>query len=132
MDGTGLIGQVSLLAEKGFKIQYFWATLGLVGALLVGAAILAMFERWRKKSPTEGLTAGDQLSHFRELYSKGQISKEEFERIRARLAGQLRKEMNLESPAEASAAAPATPAEGASAPPELPLPEPPVGEVPPR
>jgi len=131
MDGTGLIGQASLLAQQGFKVQFFWATLGFVGALLLGAFLIAMLERWRKK-PAAGLTAGDQLSHFRELYGQGLISKEEFDQIRARLAGELRKELNLESPAGASTAAPTAPAEGVQSPPEPTLPEPPAGEAPPR
>jgi hypothetical protein len=127
MDGTGLIGQVSLLAQSTFKLQFFWATLGLVGALLAGAVIISLLDRWRKRSGVEGLSAGDQLSHFRELHERGAISREEFEQIRNRLAGELRKEMDLgpapqPPPVEAS---PPTPK-------ELTLPQPPPEDIRPQ
>jgi len=127
MDGTGWIGQVSLLAQLGGKFRIFWATLGLVTALIVFAIIVAITQRWRKRSPTEGLTAGDQLSHFRELRDRGEITAEEFERIRAQLAGDLRKEMNL-GPAPVREQATAPPA-GGSGPSELTLPQPPSENI---
>src|SRR5690242_10231621 len=99
MHGAGLLGPASLLAQQGFKWQFFWATLGLVGALLAGALFVALLERWRKRAKEPGVGAGDQLSHFRELYEAGTISKQEYELIRGRLAGELRKELDLESPA---------------------------------
>ena len=95
MDSTGWVVGVALLAE-GIQLKFVWYTLGLVGALLIGALVIAMTERWRKKSGLEGLSAGDQLTHFRKLYDQGTISQEEFERIRSQLVPDLRKEMKVQ------------------------------------
>ncbi len=103
MDSTGWVIGVVLLAEVA-KLQFIWYTLGIVGALLVGALIIALMERWRKKPGVEGLSAGDQLTHFRKLYDQGTISKEEFERIRSQLLPDLRKEVKVAPPAAASSA----------------------------
>src|SRR5262245_66092558 len=63
----------------------------LGGALLVGAVVIAVVSRWRRtnaRTPTS--EASDQLAQFRSLYERGEISQEEFDRLRALLGGQLR------------------------------------------
>jgi hypothetical protein len=72
-----------------------WATLGLVGILLLGAAVIAWLDRWRKRAGPPSLSTHEQLAHFQELYDHGTLSQEEFERIRSRLSGKLRQELNL-------------------------------------
>lgn len=108
MDGANWMGQAVLAAQSGFKLQYFWASLSLAGVLLIGALLLKWFERWRKAPTSDVLSAGDQLAHFRELYSRGELSKTEFDQIRARLAGELRQELNLGPTAAKTESAPAT------------------------
>jgi hypothetical protein len=61
-------------------------SLYLVGALLAGAIVIAAVSRWRRRGG-EPLTPGDQLAHFRSLYEDGEISAEEFARLRAMLTG---------------------------------------------
>jgi hypothetical protein len=68
--------------------------------ILASAVVLVWLDRWRKRSGSDRLSAQEQLANFRELYDQGQLSKEEFERIRATLAPQLRRELDL--PAEPS------------------------------
>ncbi len=122
MFSTGTIGPAALLlAQRGWK--FIWPSLALVAALLAGAAVLAMLERWRKRPASDGLSAGDQLSYFRDAYDKGIISKEEFDQIRADLAGKLRDELKLAPP-------PAAPGAPADRPPQLTAPE--VGLVAPE
>src|SRR5205823_7092209 len=78
MGSAGTIGQGAVLvAAMDWRI--FWASLGLVGVLILGAIIIGMVERWRKRSTDVGLSANDQLSHFRQLYDEGTITGEEFE-----------------------------------------------------
>jgi len=129
MDGTGLIGQACLLAQADARLRLFWATLGLVAALLLGALLIKWMERWRKSSDSGKLSAGDQLSHFRELYSRGTISKEEFEQIRTRLAGELRKEMNVGPAPEMQVSPDAITGSSAK---ELTLPQPPSEDIKPE
>ena len=115
MGSAGMIGHgAGLLAQM--KMQLVWASLALVGALLLGAVLISLVERWRKRSASAGLTAGDQLSHFRELYARGVLTKEEFEQIRAQLADKLREEMQLKEAAPAQATAPPEPSRQAGPP----------------
>ena len=101
MDGTVWVIPGVLLADSP-KWALFWWSLALAGTLLLGAMILLVVERYRKRAANRDVSAGDQLTHFRELYNQGSISKEEFEKIRSQLAGDLRKELNL-GPSPASA-----------------------------
>src|SRR5206468_2906383 len=78
--------------------RFLWSALALLGLLLVGSFLIALLSRWRKRADPQSLTANDQLAHFRELYEKGELSQTEFERIRAKLAGQLLRELNLPPP----------------------------------
>jgi hypothetical protein len=74
--------------------RLLWATIALVAALLIGAAVIAWADRWRKKVDRSVLSPGEQLAAFRLSYERGELSQEEYERIRARLAPKIR-ESNL-------------------------------------
>src|SRR5262245_48221776 len=115
MGSAGMIGRGSALLAD-FNPRFLWPTLALVGSLLLGAVIIALADRWRKRPANEGLTAGDQLSHFRKLYDQGLITREEFEAVRTQLAGKLRDELKLPAQAET----PPAPAAEAPRPPEAP------------
>jgi hypothetical protein len=78
------------LARPGWEGSFLVPGLYLVGALLVGAAVIALASRWRRAPRTGTAAASDQLTEFRLLYEKGQMSREEFERVRARLGVQIR------------------------------------------
>ncbi len=95
--------------RSGFDGSILLPGLYLVLAMLIGAVIIAWVGRWRR-SPRSGETASpsDQLARFRSLYDKGQMTREEFERIKARLAAQIRSEADLPpQPAPGPAPAPA-------------------------
>jgi hypothetical protein len=72
-----------------------WVALGLAALILLGVLIIAWLNHWRKRAGPELLTANEQLARFRELYEQGQLSQEEFERIRVTLAPQLRQELGV-------------------------------------
>jgi hypothetical protein len=91
-----------------------WTTIGLMGALLVGALAIYLTDRWRKRSPQERMSANDQMAHFRTLFDRGELSREEYDRIRGLLTERLKREMEV---------APAPPPE--TKPPESKPPEPP-------
>lgn len=71
-----------------------WSAVALAGALLVGAAILAVLDRWRKRFREDRTSSQEQLTSFRELYEKGELSQEEYECIRSRLTARVRQEFN--------------------------------------
>jgi len=84
-------------------------TLYFVGALLLGALIITVVNRWRKKTAgSESLSAVDQLAHFRTLYEQGELSEEEFNRLRTLLGGKNRRKEGEGKPREARPPQPGT------------------------
>jgi hypothetical protein len=94
-NGCSLILWADRPAVDGWMSPAVITSLVGVAVLLVGAAILALVNRWRKQPRKETTDAGDQLSHFRSLYDRGELSREEFDQIRAKLGVKLRKELNV-------------------------------------
>jgi hypothetical protein len=95
--------------------RLLWATVGLLGLVLVGVLIIVWLDRWRKDSGQASVSANDQLSQFRDLRERGELSSEEFERIRKSLEPRLREELNLPTVQKSNLSPqpepPATPAE---------------------
>jgi hypothetical protein len=75
--------------------QLLWATFALIATLLLGALIFAWLDRWRKRTTEGTLSPGEQLAAFRSSYDRGEMSQEEYERVRAKLAPQVRREHDL-------------------------------------
>jgi hypothetical protein len=75
--------------------QLLWAMVALVATLLLGAVVFAWLDRWRKRGDRDTLTPVDQLTAFRQSYDRGEISQEEYERIRAKLAPKVRQQVNV-------------------------------------
>jgi len=108
-----LLAQAEKIPAGGWKSPVFLTTLILIGVLLLGAMVIAVVDRWRKRSRQDRPDTGDQLSHFRSLYDRGELTPEEFERIRSKLGAKLRQELNVPGKGEAKpdvSAATATPA----------------------
>lgn len=82
----------------------------MAGALLLGAVIIAWASRWRRKPRTGSAGASEQLAEFRSLYEKGEMSREEFERVRTLLGEQIRHPASTSPPPAAipPASTPAT------------------------
>jgi hypothetical protein len=83
----------SLLAETPwFHNPEIMLALGsLAVAFAVGAGLLYWADRWRKRQLA--VSADDpsaELTSYRALYDAGELSKEEYERIRAKLADKLK------------------------------------------
>ena len=106
-----------LLAQADEKLReldlrLIWLTLGVVAVILVGAAIIAAADRWRKRPFQEKLSASDQLAQFRSLYERGQLNAQEFERIRALLTARMKQELDLPPAPSANEPIPAPPSPG--------------------
>jgi hypothetical protein len=101
-------GQLLGQAPK-WNPQITWYGLALAGILLLGAIVIWLVDRWRKKAPQQELyNAGDQLTHFRKLYEKGELSAEEFARVRSLLTERMMRELEPPVP-EAEPAIPEFP-----------------------
>ena len=85
------------------RIRLLFGAFGIVAVILIGAGIIELVKRWRNRPFQAKISASEQLAQFRESFEKGQISSEEFARIRALLNERIRQEM------EVVAATPATP-----------------------
>ena len=95
---TGTTARALALLAADWKPPMLTTGLYLGGALLLGAAVLALLNRWRRRSAEGHLGPAEQLAQFRSLYEQGLLSQEEFERLRRLLGGEIRREMGL-SPA---------------------------------
>jgi hypothetical protein len=82
--------------------EVIWGTIGLMLALLVGAFFVWIVDRWRKKTET-GPAADEALSEFRAMLERGEITQEEYVRLRERVSERVK-------PAAPSPAADANPA----------------------
>ena len=88
---TGLV----LFAKKRFALFITFTLLAVT--LILGALILRRVDRWRKEQATSPeLSTSDQLTEFRALFDRGELSREEFERIRERLGKQIHAEVLAE------------------------------------
>src|SRR4051812_41372066 len=92
---VGMSQTALLLALDWHHPELLTAGLSLAGALLVGAVLLALFNRWHRRSEPDSLSPGAQLAEYRRLYEEGVISQEEFDRLRALLGGQLRQALEV-------------------------------------
>jgi hypothetical protein len=79
-------------------LETLWLGLGLVGLLLVGALVIRWADRWRKREAEPPETSDDQMTHFRQLYEKGEMSAEEFEKVRGLLGRRLREDLEVPPP----------------------------------
>lgn len=94
--------------------------LALAGALLLGAALVALFRRWQNDPVTPNSAPSDELARYRSLYERGEISEEEFKRLRGVLGGEIRRAVNL--PGKPTGKAPARP-DGVTPPPKQKIPD---------
>ncbi len=69
-------------SDLAWRLVY--ALLGVVGAIVVGAAIVMSVRRWARSEP-----AGQEmtLQNLRDLKARGEITELEYEHMRDRLAG---------------------------------------------
>jgi uncharacterized membrane protein len=132
MGVIGDIGVMSQIGDSWARIDFagWWdslsghgrlllSSLAFVAALLAGAMVIYLTDRWRRRQgPNAECDANEQMSTFRELYERGELTQEEFDSIRSKLTGRLRQEVE---PAEKSA----EPTQSEGSPPNVEPPGPP-------
>jgi hypothetical protein len=97
--------------------EIIWGTLGLTAALLVGAGVIYMVDKWRKRSAEGSRDDTESLTSFRAMYEAGEITEAEYAELKRRLAEKVKKSSGP-PPGEPPPNPPAPP----SAPPESPPP----------
>jgi hypothetical protein len=84
--------------DRELPLSLLGGALLLMAALALAAVIIIYIGRWTKRPKS---TTHDDLAYYRLLYEQGEFSREEYERIRAKLGQRLRKELDLPAPGEA-------------------------------
>jgi len=98
-DGSGRNGGEIMVASLAAAREILAVSALLFAmVLLLGAVVLLYRRRYlgRRSDPAEGFTLAD----VRRMYKEGQVSKEEYERIRQTLLGGVIKETNRPGPTE--------------------------------
>lgn len=87
-----IFGARNLLDSTEFLI----ATGLLALALLAGAVVVWLLDRWKKQSEMSlQREASDSLSNYRAMYDRGELSQEEYETVRERLTTQMREGIKM-------------------------------------
>jgi hypothetical protein len=83
--------------------RFLWWVGALMATLLLGAFLLSRAERWRKRqmadSPEKDI---QQLSNFRTMFERGELTKEEYDRIRLKEAHRLRNKVAAKTEVKAA------------------------------
>jgi hypothetical protein len=89
-----LLGAEDRVGDMVKSDGFLWVVGALVATLLVGAVLLKWLERWRKRQLTD-TPANDvqQLGSFRSMFERGELTKEEYDRIKRKEAARLRDKM---------------------------------------
>lgn len=79
-------------AEPFLQKTEDWVSVGLlVAALLAGAVVIWIVERWRKSASAAAKQADyGQLSDYREMFDRGEITAEEYEKLRLRVSERVK------------------------------------------
>lgn len=74
-----------MLRDEEFQL---WVGI-LIVTLLIGAVLFSLLDRWRKRRnlPVDDVNV---LSSYRTMYEKGELSQEEYEKIRNRVAEKMK------------------------------------------
>ncbi len=96
--------------------EFVVGTVSLIVVLLGGAVVIGWLDRWRKIHERRGVASTESLTHFRGLFERGEISEEEYKRIRDKVSNRMRQEVGLPATASAPPVEPDRPAEPAKPP----------------
>lgn len=70
------------------------AALLLAAIFALTAIVIAVARRYRGRAAEDKLDRHQMMSNFRDLYDRGGLSEEEFRTIKAKLASELKAELN--------------------------------------
>ena len=70
--------------------EIIWGSVGLAAALLVGALVITIVDKWRRRAAMEEREAGLELTDFRAMYESGEITEAEYNRLRLRVANRVK------------------------------------------
>ena len=89
--------------------ELIWASAGLAAALLVGAIAIYLVDKWRRREALLDKESGLELSDFRAMIERGEITKPEYDRLRQKVADRVKKPEAAPVEAAPATGQPATP-----------------------
>ena len=115
-----------LLAERDpsdllQRADFLWSVGILIVTLFFGAILLSWLERWRKKQLSNSATEDvERFGSFRQMFENGELSKEEYDRIKLKEALRLRDKVKISPTTSNNQEKPAVPTKPAVSEPESP------------
>lgn len=80
-------------------IAYLWTIVVLIAVVLTAAGIIILVTRWVKRGGRAATdTYRDDRASFKVLYERGELTQEEYEKIRSRLGQKLRQDLHVTAP----------------------------------
>lgn len=86
--------------------QFILATGLLILVILAGALALYLVDRWRKRQLSDAETmreSAESLTSFRAMFERGELTREEYERVREKMAAKIKREVVAGQPSIGSA-----------------------------
>jgi uncharacterized membrane protein YcjF (UPF0283 family) len=74
------------------------ATAALVAVLLIGAGVIAFVDRWRKRAASDQYTANEEMASYRAMYEAGELTAEEYARLKGKMRDKLKRELDTHDP----------------------------------
>jgi len=81
-----LLAQQKAAGSPFDRPELIWGMAGLAAALVVGAVAILFVDRWRRSAALVEREPGQELTDFRAMFERGEISKEEYEKLRLKVA----------------------------------------------
>jgi hypothetical protein len=78
--------------------EIIWATAGIAGALILGAVVVLLVDRWRKKGLADSGPSVDELTEYRRMFDAGEITEEEYKKLRRQLAERVKQPPPVAAP----------------------------------
>lgn len=86
--------------------EFIWGMVGIMLALLLGAFVIHYVDKWRKKSVATPEERANELTDFRGMFERGEITAEEYAVLRDKIAGRMK--VPVKAPAAPEAPRPKT------------------------
>jgi uncharacterized membrane protein len=106
----------NLQVEAAWKI--FWTIVVLIVIVIVTGGVIMFITRWFKRANSPEKAYGDDRTSFKVLYERGELTEEEYQKIRARLGQKLKDQLKVGAPNAADVPSPEPSNRLSPAPPE--------------
>lgn len=110
MVSTCLFAQARPTGSPWDRPELIYASLAIAGVLLAGGVVIWVVDRWRKRgmAPAADTTISE-LTDFRGMLDRGEITEEEYNRLRQKVAARIKPAAAAAAPPPAGPAPPPVP-----------------------